>query len=181
VTCNILAMKEEDKTFTKCATMYTDFIRACGNSANPRQDRNGRQISSVLTGRGGSRGRGGGGRGDGRGRGGGGRGSGRSAGVPDQADVDKVNWLQANKYYTAKEYANFNPAEKAWIHQNRSEEKDKSPKRKVAVRFAGAMRTPWTCLTTRKVSLAMTMKASRPRKTNAKNPALARQGKKFKN
>ena len=114
--------KEEDKTFTKCATMYTDFIRACGNSMNPRQDRNGRQIASVHSGRGGGRGRGGGGRGDGRGRGGGGRGGGRSAGVPDQADVDKVNWLQANKYYTAKEYANFNPAEKAWIHQNRTEE-----------------------------------------------------------
>jgi hypothetical protein len=132
VTCNILAMKEEDKTFMKCATMYTDFIRTCTNSVSPRQDRNGRQISSVLTGRGGGRGRGGGGRGDGRGRGGGGCGGGRSAGVPDQADVDKVNWLQANKYYTAKEYTNFNPAEKAWIHQNRTEEKEKSPKRKVA-------------------------------------------------
>ena len=130
MTVNILAMREEDKTFTKCVTMYTDFIRTCMNTVSPRQDRNGRQISSVLTGRGGSRGRGGGGKGDGRGRGGGGRGGRRSAGVPDQADVDKVNWLKANKYYTAKEYANFNPAEKA------------TP--------------PWTCLTTTKVFLAMT-------------------------
>ena len=92
--------------------MYTDFIRM-SNPAGPRQDR-GRQISSVHTGRGGGRGRGGGGRGDGRGRGGGGRGRGgaRSTGVPDQADVDKVTWLEA-KYYAAKDYTNFNAAEKA--------------------------------------------------------------------
>ena len=133
MTVNILAMREEDKTFTKCVTMYTDFIRMCVNSVSPRQDHNGRQILSVLTGRGGGHGCGGGGRGDGRGRGGGRRGGGRSAGMPDQADVDKVKWLQANKYYTAKEYANFNPAEKAWIHQNCTEEKEKSPKRKVAM------------------------------------------------
>ena len=38
VSCNILAMREEDKTFTKCATMYTDFIRM-SNPAGPRQDR----------------------------------------------------------------------------------------------------------------------------------------------
>ena len=103
---------------------------------------------------------------------GGGRGGGRSFGVPDQADVDKVTWLHAYKYYTAMEYANFNPAEKAWIHQNRSEEKDKSPKRKVAVRFAGAMRTPWTRLTTTKVFLAMTMKAFRPRNPMPRTPRL---------
>jgi hypothetical protein len=180
VTCNILAMKEEDKTFTKCATMYTDFIRACGNSANPRQDRNGRQISSVLTGRGGSRGRGGGGRGDGRGRGGGGRGSGRSAGVPDQADVDKVNWLQANKYYTAKEYANFNPAEKAWIHQNRSEEKDKSPKRKVAAVRRGD-ENAMDMSDDDKSLFGDDDESVSSKKSNAKNPALARQGKKLKN
>jgi len=132
VTCNILAMKEEDKAFTKCTMMYTEFIRTCVNSVIPRQDRNGRQILSVLSGRGGGRGRGGGGRGDGRGCGGGERGGGRNSGVPDQADVDKVKWLQANKSYTAKEYANFTPAEKAWIHQNRTEDREKSPKRKVA-------------------------------------------------
>jgi hypothetical protein len=180
VTCNILAMKEEDKTFTKCATMYTDFIRACGNSANPRQDRNGRQISSVLTGRGGGRGRGGGGRGDGRGRGGGGRGGGRSAGVPDQADVDKVNWLQANKYYTAKEYANFNPAEKAWIHQNRSEEKDKSPKRKVAAVRRGD-ENAMDMSDDDKSLFGDDDESVSSKKSNAKNPALARQGKKLKN
>ena len=180
VTCNILAMKEEDKTFTKCATMYTDFIRACGNSANPRQDRNGRQISSVATGRGGGRGRGGGGRGDGRGRGGGGRGGGRSAGVPDQADVDKVNWLQANKYYTAKEYANFNPAEKAWIHQNRTEEKDKSPKRKVAAVRRGDENAMDASDDDRSL-FGDDDESVSSKKSNAKNPALARQGKKPKN
>jgi uncharacterized membrane protein YgcG len=181
VTCNILAMKEEDKTFTKCATMYTDFIRACGNSMNPRQDRNGRQIASVHSGRGGGRGRGGGGRGDGRGRGGGGRGGGRSAGVPDQADVDKVNWLQANKYYTAKEYANFNPAEKAWIHQNRTEEKAKSPKRKVAA----VRRSDEDAMDEsddNKSLFGDDDESVSSKKSNKGNPALARQqGKKLKN
>jgi uncharacterized membrane protein YgcG len=179
VTCNILAMKEEDKTFTKCATMYTDFIRACGNSVNPRQDRNGRQIASVHSGRGGGRGRGGGGRGDGRGRGGGGCGGGHSASVLDQADVDKVNWLQANKYYTAKEYANFNPAEKAWIHQNRTEEKDKSPKRKVAA----VHRSDDMDVSDNDKSLFGDDDESvSSKKSNKGNPALARQqGKKPKN
>jgi hypothetical protein len=180
MTCIILTMKEEDKTFMKCATMYTDFIRACRNSANPRQDRNGRQISSVLTGRGGGRGRGGGGRGDGRGRGGGGHGGGRSAGVPDQADVDKVNWLQANKYYTAKEYANFNPAEKAWIHQNRTEEKEKSPKRKVAAVRRGD-NTAMDMSDDDKSLFGDDDESVSSKKSNAKNPALARQGKKLKN
>jgi hypothetical protein len=71
-----------------------------------------------------------------------------------------------------KQTLTSNPAEKAWIHQNRSEEKDKSPKRKVAVRFAGAMRTPWTRLTTTKVFLAMTMKAFRPRNPMPRTPRL---------
>ena len=181
VTVNILAMREEDKTFTKCATMYTDFIRTFANSVGPRQDRNGRQISSVLTGWGGSRRRGGGGRGDGRGCGGGGRGGGRSSGVPDQADVDKVTWLQANKYYTAKEYANFNPAEKAWIHQNRTEEKDKSPKRKVAAVRRGddsAMEES----DDGKSLFGDDDESVSSKRSNAKNPALARQqGKKPKN
>ncbi len=33
--------------------------------------------------------------------------------------MDKVTWLQANKYYSTKEYAKFTAAEKAWIHQHR--------------------------------------------------------------
>jgi hypothetical protein len=181
VTCNILAMKEEDKTFTKCATMYTDFIRTCGNSVNPRQDRNGHQISSVLNGRGGGRGRGGGGRGDGRGRGEGRRGGGRSAGVPDQADVDKVNWLQANKYHTAKEYVNFNPAEKAWIHQNCTEGKEKSPKRKVAAVRRGNG-SAMDMSDDDKSLFGDDDESVSSKKSNAKNPALARQqGKKPKN
>jgi hypothetical protein len=175
VTVNILAMREEDKTFTKCATMYTDFIRTCANSMGPRQDRNGHQISPVLTGWGGGCGRGGGGRGDGRGRGGGGCGGGRSAGVPDQADVDKVTWLQANKYYTAKEYANFNPAEKAWIHQNRTEEKDKSPKRRGDDNAMEESDDGKSLFGDDDESVSS-------KRSNAKNPALARQqGKKPKN
>ena len=147
---------------------------------SPRQDCNGRQILSVLSGRGGSRGRGGGKKGDGRGRGRGGCGGGRSAGVPDQADVDKVKWLQANKYYTAKEYTNFTPAEKAWIHQNRTEDREKSPKRKVA-----AVRRDDNGVDKSdggKSLLGDDDKSVSLKRSNAKNPALARQqGKKPKN
>ena len=163
-------MREEDKTFTKCATMYTDFIRTCANSVSPCQDCNGRQISSVLTGRGGGCGRGGSGRGDGRRCGGSG-----STGVPDQADVDKVNWLQANKYYTAKEYANFNPAEKAWIHQNHDEER--SPKRKIAAVRNDAMNTD----DDNEKSLFGDEDSVSSKRSNGKNPALVRQAKKSRN
>jgi hypothetical protein len=99
--------------------------------------------------------------------------------VPDQADVDKVNWLQANKYYTAKEYANFNPAEKAWIHQNRTEEKDKSPKRKVAA----VHRSDDMDVSDNDKSLFGDDDESvSSKKSNKGNPALARQqGKKPKN
>ncbi len=109
----------------------------------------------------------------------GGRGGGRSASVPDQADVDKVNWLQANKYYTAKEYANFNPAKKAWIHQNRTKEKDKSPKRKVAA----VHRSDDMDVSDNDKSLFGDDDESvLPKKSNKGNPALARQqGKKPKN
>ena len=179
VTVNILAMREEDKTFTKCATMYTDFIRTCANSVGPRQDR-GRQISSVHTGRGGGRGRGGGGRGDGRGRG---RGGARKDGVPDQADVDKVTWLEP-KYYPTKEYLKFNAAEKAWIHQNRKDDKDKSPKRKVsAVRRSDDRRSDDAMDESDNGSLFGDDDESvSSKRSNAKNPALARQqGKKSKN
>jgi hypothetical protein len=31
--------------------------------------------------------------------------------------VDKVTWLQANKYHSTKEYAKLNAAKKVWIHQ----------------------------------------------------------------
>ena len=178
VTVNILAMREEDKTFTKCATMYTDFIRM-SNPAGSRQDR-GRQISSVHTGRGGGRGRGGGGRGDGRGRG---RGGARKDGVPDQADVDKVTWLEP-KYYPTKEYLKFNAAEKAWIHQNRKDDKDKSPKRKVsAVRRSDDRRSDDAMDESDNGSLFGDDDESvSSKRSNAKNPALARQqGKKSKN
>ncbi len=32
--------------------------------------------------------------------------------------MDKVTWLQANKYYSTKKYAKFTAAEKVWIHQH---------------------------------------------------------------
>ncbi len=100
--------------------------------------------------------------------------------MPDQADVDEVNWLQANKYYTAKEYASFNPAENAWIHQNRTEEKEKSPKRKVATvrRSDDAMDES----DDGKSLFGNDDESILPKRSNAKNPALARQqGKKPKN
>jgi len=100
--------------------------------------------------------------------------------VPDQADVDKVTWLQANKYYTAKEYANFTPAEKAWIHQNRTEGREKSPKRKVAAvrRSDDAMDES----DDGKSLFGNDDESVLPKRSNAKNPALARQqGKKPKN
>ena len=34
--------------------------------------------------------------------------------------MDKVTWLQANNYYSTKEYAKFTAAKKAWIHQRRT-------------------------------------------------------------
>jgi len=100
--------------------------------------------------------------------------------VPDQADVDKVKWLQANKYYTAKEYTNFTPAEKAWIHQNRTEGREKSPKRKVA-----AVRRDDNGVDESDDGQSLfgdDNKSVLSKRSNAKNPALARQqGKKPKN
>jgi hypothetical protein len=82
-------------------------------------------------GRGGRRGSNAGGRGGGRrGRGGrGGRGSPSKGGPPDQAEVNIVIWLQANKYYSMKEYAKFTAAKKQWVHQHRT----KSPATKCKV------------------------------------------------
>ncbi len=79
---------------------------------------------------------------------------------------------------TAKEYANFTPAEKAWIHQNRTE--DKSPKRKVAAVRRGdenAMYEP----DDNKSLFGDDDESVSSKKSNAKNPALARQVKKTKN
>jgi hypothetical protein len=82
-------------------------------------------------------------RGGGKSRDAGGRGGGRREhssrvgcksaskdGASDQSKVDKVTWLQANKYYTAKEYTKFTAAKKAWVYQNRT--KSPATKRKVA-------------------------------------------------
>ena len=130
VVCQVLALKESDKTFDSVAKLFAEYLR------QKKHEPTARRLSSVGTPLGG----GGGGRGRGRDprRGSGGRGRGgdgrpsKGGGVPDQADVDKVKHLVAGKFYSTKEYATFNAAEKAWIHQNRPKP-DKSPgKRKVA-------------------------------------------------
>jgi hypothetical protein len=95
VVCQVLATREEEKTFTKILALFADFIRHLRQ--NPS---NMRCIAKLGSGgRGGSRGRDARGRGDGRRRGDG-RGGHRSpskGGQPDQSEVDKVIWLQANK------------------------------------------------------------------------------------
>jgi hypothetical protein len=126
--CQVLAMREDDKTFTTCSALFADFIRHL--KQNPSNMHHVAELSSA--GQGGGRGRDAGGRGGGGcGRGGrGGRGSPSEGGPTDQAEVDKVTWLQANKYYSTKEYTKFTAAEKAWIHQHRT--KSPATKRKVA-------------------------------------------------
>jgi hypothetical protein len=130
VVCQVLAIKEADKTFNSVVTLFSDFLR------HKKQEPNTRRVSAVGTGGGGG-GRGRGrdprrdGGGGGRGRGGGGRSPG-GGGVPDQADVDKVKHLVAGKYYSTKEYNTFNAAKKAWIHQNRPKDAKSPSKRKVA-------------------------------------------------
>ncbi len=95
VVCQVLAMREEEKTFTTCSELFADFIRHL--KQNPS---NMRRVAKLGSGGHGS------GRGhNARGRGGGGggrcgRGGCRSpskGGPPDQAGVDKVTWLQNNK------------------------------------------------------------------------------------
>jgi hypothetical protein len=49
--------------------------------------------------------------------------------------VDKVTWLQANKYHSTKEYAKFTAAKKGWIHQYRMT--SPATKRKVAAMSRG--------------------------------------------
>jgi hypothetical protein len=103
--CPVLAMREDDKTFPTCLALFADFI--CHLKQNPSNLRCVAELGSG--GRGSGKGHGAGGR-DGGGRGHGSRGSRRSAseaGPPDQSEENKVTWLQANKYYTVKEYAKF--------------------------------------------------------------------------
>ncbi len=128
VVCQVLAMREDDKTFMKCLALFANFIRHL--KQNPSNVRCVAKLGSA--GRCSGRGR------DAGGRGGGGRGCGGRVGrgspsagrPPDQAEVNKVTWLQANKYYSTKEYAKFTTAEKAWIHQHRTA--SPATKRKVA-------------------------------------------------
>jgi hypothetical protein len=116
VVCQVLTMRDNDKTFTTCSALFSDFIRHL--KQNPSNIRRVAELGS--TGQGGGRGHDAGGRGGGgRGHGGrGGRGSPSKGRPPYQAEVDKVTWLQANKYYSTKEYAKFTAAKKVWIHQH---------------------------------------------------------------
>jgi hypothetical protein len=125
VVCQVLAMREEEKTFTAFLMLFADFI--CHLKQNPSNLHRVAKLGSG--GHGGGKGRDAGGRGGGRrGRGGrGGCGSSSKDGPPDQSEVNKVTWLQANKYYTTKECAKFTAAKKAWIHQHRT--KSPAPKR----------------------------------------------------
>jgi hypothetical protein len=118
VVCQVLAMREDNKTFTKCSALFADFIRHL--KQNPSNMRCIAKHGSA--GQGGGRGHDAGGRGGGGpGRGGrGSRGSPSTGRPPEQAEVEKVTWLQANKYYSTKEYAKFTAAKKAWIHQHRT-------------------------------------------------------------
>jgi hypothetical protein len=49
--------------------------------------------------------------------------------------VDKVTWVQANNYYSTKEYVKFTAVEKAWIHQHCTT--SPATKRKVAAMSRG--------------------------------------------
>jgi hypothetical protein len=128
VVCQVLAMQEDDKTFMTCLALFADFIRHLKQIPS-----NVRHVAELgSSGRGGGKGRDAGGTGGGRcGRGNrGGHGSASEGRPPDQSEVNKVTWLQANKYYTAKEYTKFTAAEKGWVHQHRT--KSPAPKCKVA-------------------------------------------------
>jgi hypothetical protein len=129
----VLAMREEEKTFTTCLALFDDFI--CHLKQNPSNMCHVAELGS--TGQGGSRGHAAGGRGGGGHGGGGrgGRGSPSKGRPPDQAEVDKVTWLQANKDYSMKEYAKFTAAKKAWIHQHCT--KSPATKHKVAAVLRG--------------------------------------------
>ncbi len=126
-------MREEEKAFMACLALFADFI--CHLKQNPSNLCHVAELSSSRCGRG--RGHDTGRRGGGRRGGGsrGGRGSTSKGRPPDQFEVNKVTWLQANKYYMAKEYSKFTVAKKAWIHQHRM--KSPAPKRKVAVVSCG--------------------------------------------
>ncbi len=133
VVYQVLAIREEEKTFMACLALFADFI--CHLKQNPSNLRRIAKLSS--SGHNGRRGC------DAVGRAGGGCGHGSRGGCgssckckpSDQSEVDKVTWLQANKYYMAKEYAKFTAAEKAWIHQHRT--KSPAPKCKVAAVLHG--------------------------------------------
>ncbi len=149
--CQVLAMREEKKIFMACSSLFADFIFYI--KQNPSNLCHVDKLGSG--GHSGGRGRDAGGRGGGgHGHGGrGGRGNPSKGGPPDQSEVDKVTWLQANKYCTAKEYAKFTAAQKAWIHQHHT--KSPAPNRKVAAVSRGDDNRSQTTMGTSFVTITM--------------------------
>jgi hypothetical protein len=89
--CQVLAMREEEKTFMTCLALFADFL--CHLKQSPFNMHH--VVEPSSGGRGSGRGRVTGGKGGG-GRGHGGRGSQGSpskGGPPDQSEVNKVTWL----------------------------------------------------------------------------------------
>ncbi len=177
VVCQVLAMREDNKTFTKCSVLFSNFIHHL--KQNPSNMHHVAELSSA--GQGGNRGR------DTGGRGGGGlRRDGRvghespsTGGPPDQAEVDKVTWLQANKYYSTKEYVKFTAVEKAWIHQHRTT--SPATKRKVAAMSRGNDNTAGKLDDDSKLIKDdddVSILSRRSNQSNSTNPALVHQEKK---
>jgi hypothetical protein len=129
--CQILTMREEEKTFSVCVLLFAEFIRhlksnpsntlcielrsalaAVGMAAAAVAVPLVVGVAAALD-----------------------MGAGASveattpaASLPNlRFEVDKVTWNQANKYYTGKEYAVLFPGEKAWIFQNRTDDNKSSP------------------------------------------------------
>ena len=151
-------MREDNKTFTKCLVLFANFIRYL--KQNPSNMRRVAELGS--TGQGGGRGRDAGGRGGGgRGRGGRvGRGSPSTGGPPDQAEVDKVTWLQANKYYSTKEYKSS-----LWPRRRGSTStarRPQLPSAKLLLCRAAMIKLPGNQMTTVTSLMTTTMGAFRP-------------------
>jgi hypothetical protein len=93
--------------------------------------------------------------------------------------VDKVTWLQANNYYSTKEYAKFTAAEKAWIHQHCTT--TPVTKRKVAAMSRGTNNAAGEVDDNGELfkdNNDMSVSSRRSTGSNLTNPALVRQEKK---
>jgi hypothetical protein len=179
VVCQVLAMREDDKTFMTFLALFADFISHL--KQNPSNVCHVAEFGSGGCGSS-SRGRGaGGGGGSGHGRGGAGGGckSASGGGVLDQSEVDKVTWLQANMNCIAKEYAKFTAAKKAWVHKNRSAKKSPTLKHKLAAVVRGEKDTAMESTNARDLFDDVDLSKASKRSTcsNLTNPTLVCQDK----